>query len=436
MDLTARLRELHGLGVEKVRITYSDLHGVPRGKDVPLPQFESIAANGAGFCCANLTDGLAISLASLPARPAEPAFPDLRVLPLLETLAQIPWEKDTAWCIATVDPKDVHSSKSPRNLLERAVAAYQAIGLTPIAAPELEFYLLKRGVDGRIEPIENEPSMVYMLGERADPGGLVRAMLRYANEAGLMATAAYHECGRGQYEINLQHGEALDAADRGFRFKQMVKEVASRHQILATFMGKPFAIDAGSGLHLHLSLQDERGNRFMSDSHQISDLARHFLAGVLTHAAGLTAFCAPTVNSYKRLVPGTLVPTVADWGWDNRNTYVRVPPERGPATRLELRSADAAANLYLVLGANLLAGLDGIKRKLEPPPPNLDGSSNGNRLPTRLEESLQALCNDLYLTEALGKPLVDAFCTVKSMEAERYRLHVSEWEMKEYAWHL
>ncbi len=436
--LSARLQELHARGVDTVRVTYSDIHGVARGKDVPLDWFEVAISEGLAFCCANLVDGLALNLANLPARPAEPAYPDLRVLPLPETLAQLPWEKPTAWCIGRVDPNDPQSSRSPRNALERAVAAFEAMGLTPIAAVELEFYLLLRDAAGRLVPVEHAPNMAYTMGQRADPTGIIRGLLRQAQEVGLGAIAAQHECGRGQYEINLNHSEALDAADRGFRLKHTVKELAHRQNLLATFMGKPFADDAASGLHLHLSLQEENGNRFFDPAgkNQLSPLARHFLAGILAHAPALTAFGSPTINSYKRLVPGTLVPVAANWGWDNRTTYVRIPAARKKGTRLELRAADAAANPYLVLSANLLAGLDGIKRRLEPPPPLLDGTSSGSPLPRSLEESLQALRQDAYLSDAVGKPLVDAFCAVKAVEIERYRLHISEWEMSEYAWHL
>jgi glutamine synthetase len=438
----ARLQELQGQGVDTVRITYADIHGVPRGKDVPLNLVPRLVEEGMAFCAANLTDGLAFSLASLPARPAEPAFPDLRVKLLPSTLARLPWETATAWCLAQVDPADFHSPKSPRNILERTVADYQELGLTPIIAAELEFYVLKRQPHSHPTRSQDEMCMTYTMGSLADPSGLVRILLRYANQIGLDATTAHHECGRGQYEINLNHGEALNAADRAFRFKHMVKEVAGCHGLLATFMGKPFADDAGSGLHLHLSLHDDRGNRFFDPNAGggLSQLARQFLAGVLEHAPALTALYCPTINSYKRLVPGTLVPMAANWGWDNRTTYVRVPSERGQATRLELRAADAAANPYLVIAASLLAGLDGIKRNLQPPAPcEIDRpgeTKTAATLPERIEDSLRALRDDAYLVRTLGKPFVDAFCAAKAVEADRYRLHITEWEINEYAWPL
>jgi glutamine synthetase len=326
---------------------------------------------------------------------------------------------------------------------------------------------------------------------------------RYGNAMGLEITTAHHECGRGQYEINLHHGPVLGAADRAFLFKHMVKETAARQELAATFMGKPFAGEAGSGFHLYVSLEDDQGNRLCDEKSDdgLSDLARHFMAGVLAHAPALAAFNCPTVNAYKRLVPGMLAPLSADWGFDNRVAYIRVPDERGPATRLELRGADGAANPYLIMGANLLAGLDGMQRRLVPPaavspltlpsPPkrgergvihrpewgergatsqpewgepewvergvmghpareergavrqvqstmgeDQPSIGNGNKLPMRLEEALEALDRDEWLTTAIGEPLVADFVAIKSAEAERFRAHVTDWEIKEYAWHL
>jgi glutamine synthetase len=441
VDLAARSAELAEQGVDTVRVTYADVHGIARGKDIALPKFGEVTEHGLAFCAASLFDGLSFSLADLPARSVEPTYPDMRVRVLPASLVRVPWERTTAWCLAEVDAADKHISLCSRHLLVQALAAFRALGLTVIAAPELESYVLQRDAQGRFIRLENASALPYAIGEHTDPSGLLCAIVRCGNEIGLDITTAHHECGRGQYEINLNHGDALAAADRAFRFKQMVKELAAREGLWATFMGKPFADDAGSGFHLHLSVHDETGNRFDDPRAMdgLSRLAKHFLAGVLAHAAGLTAFYCPTINSYKRLVPRTLVPTRADWDFDDRNAYVRVPPERGQATRLELRAADAAANPYLVIAVTLLAGLDGIKRELEPPAPREESGNEqvvGGPLPIRLEQSLEALKQDTYLVEAVGRSFVDAYCAVKSAEAERYRLHVSEWEIKEYAWHL
>jgi glutamine synthetase len=459
------IEKLRAQGVDVVRVHYSDIHGVARGKDVPLAAFPHVMAEGLAFCAANLADGLNFSLANLAERVAaspranpEPnpgarggeevdffpttVFPDMRIKVIPSTLLQLPWEPSTGWCLATVDDEDAQSACSSRNVLERVVSQYRSMDLATVSAPELEFYLLRRDAQGQLCRYTDDLSMIYTTGTRSDPEGVVLEMLRYGRQMGLDVIASHHECGRGQYEINLNHGESLDAADRCFRFKVMVKEIAARHNLLATFMGKPFGDDAGSGFHLHVSLSDDAGNRFYDPQAQdgLSDLARHFLAGVLEHASALTAFYSPTVNSFKRFVPGTLVPTAVNWGYDNRTTFLRVPNERGAATRVEIRAADAAANPYLVAAVSLLAGLDGIRRKLLPPAPlrgdASTGDSIGRPLPRNLEDSLKALQADGCLVEAIGQPLVSAFCAAKAVEAERFRLHITQWEIDEYAWHL
>ena len=441
--LEQRLDELCKGGVNTVRINYGDMHGIARGKDLPVEHFAAAVEDGLGFCSANLADGLSHSLARLSARiagsPVDRAFPDMRVTPIASTLAQLPWDPSIAWCLATIDPADPRSVLSPRSALERASAAFRALGFAAMCAAELEFYLLKRETSG-FTRYTNQFSMVYTVGDRADPQSVVREMVRNGRLVGLGVTACHHECGRGQFEINLNHSEALDAGDRAFRFKYMVKELAARHGLVATFMGKPFADDAGSGLHVHVSLTNGRGNAF-HDPHSpdgLSDLAKQFLAGVLAHAPALAAFGSPTINSYKRIVPGTLVPMHANWGYDNRNAYARVPPDRGKGTRLELRAADAAANAYLVIAANLFAGLDGIRRQLIPPAPVGPDAAvpAGQGLPARLEDSLGALKDDTVLSEAMGCPLVEGFCALKRAEAEQFRRAVTDWELKEYAWHL
>jgi glutamine synthetase len=462
------LDDLRARAVEIVRVLYPDIHGIARSKDVPIGLFADACDRGVGFCAASLANGLAFDLAS-PVRDGG-AYPDMRIYPIEATLVQLPWEASTAWCIGSVAESE-HSLRSTRSLLARAAEAYESLRLRVIAAAELEFYLVRQNRHGGIDRLENESAMFYTSGDRADPTGLVGQCRRHGNAMGLEITTAHHECGRGQYEINLHHGPIVAAADRAFLFKHMVKETAARQELAATFMGKPFAEEAGSGFHLYVSLEDERGNRFCDEKKDdgLSDLARHFVAGILAHAPALTAFNCPTVNAYKRLVPGMLAPLSADWGFDNRVTYIRVPDERGSATRLELRGADGAANPYLIMAANLLAGLDGIQRRLAPPAPlalpslpkreergmmdeptravwgvvTPDAMSepgihgrNGTRLPMRLEEALQALARDEWLTDAIGKALVADFVAIKSAEAERFRAHVTEWEIKEYAWHL
>jgi glutamine synthetase len=443
-ELKARIESLRQAGVRQVRLNYSDLHGTARGKDIPLELVKDLAQDGAAFCVANLTDGLASNPTNAPGLAPDRGYPDMKVTPVLSTLAQLPWDPATAWCIGQVQAEAGGDALSPRCLLERMIAGFEGeVGLVPVAGPELEFFLLRQTPDGRLVRYEDRPSMVYTAGKRADPEGLIREILSAARAMGLQAIAANHEFGRSQFEVNLLHGEALSTADRTFLFKALVKEIAVEHNLVATFMGKPFNDDGGSGFHLHLSLFTPDGtNAFAAPREQgrLTEIGCQFMAGLLEHAPALTAFFAPTINSYKRLRPDSLVPTAVNWGYDNRTAFVRVPADRGKGTRLEVRLGDAAANPYLIIAASLLAGLDGIRRKLQPPAPITGdvsvGTPLGPRLPHALTESLAALQADPVLCEGLGQTLVNAFVAMKSIEAERFRTFVTDWEINEYAWHL
>jgi glutamine synthetase len=369
-------------------------------------------------------------------------YPDLRVEARMETLTRLPWEQDTAWCLGEIASDDPMYPYSPRALLERVVASYRELGLVPMVGPEMEFYVLRRETDGSLKPSHNQPSMVYTTGHRSNPDGMVRTLLEMAQRLGLNPLAATSEFSPGQFEITLQYGEALDAADRAFRFHTMVKEVAHRGGLLATFMGKPLEQESGSGLHLHVSLHDEQERNLFAQSEEagISLLAEHCVAGVLFHASALMAILAPTINAYKRLAPNSFVPLAANWGLDNRTVFVRVPPARGEHTRLEVRAGDASANPYLASAAVLLAGLDGIQRQLVSPL-MVEGDASETlpavgALPRSLQASLAALRADHYLVEGLGPELVEAFYAMKESELRRFAAAVTDWEVREYAWHL
>ena len=209
-------------------------------------------------------------------------------------------------------------------------------------------------------------------------------------------------------------------------------------------MGKPFNDQGGSGTHLHLSLNRDGTNAFADSTgdHGASAEMGHFTAGLIEHAPALMAFMNPTVNAYRRIQPDSLAPTHANWGWDNRASFVRIPPERGAATRVELRVGDGSANPYLGIAAVLLAGADGVRRELTPPPAVTGDAYRaaddliGAALPTSLDEALAALAQDKLLTEGLGEVIVETFLTMKGFELERHRAWVSDWEISEYLHHL
>jgi glutamine synthetase len=272
----------------------------------------------------------------------------------------------------------------------------------------------------------------------------VRRIAQGLEQLGLEVLAFNHEFMKGQYEINLRHTDALRAADRAFRLKAAVKDIAAQQGLVATFMGRPFNDQGGSGAHLHVSLNRDERNAFDApgEEHGVGAELRAFTAGVLAHAPGLMALLGPTINAYRRIQPGSLAPTHANWGFDNRTTFVRIPPERGGATRIEIRAADGAANPYLAIAAVLAAGAHGVREGVTPPRP-VDGDAYradrkliGPALPTSLEAALDALEGDTVLRRALGPQIVETFLAVKRFEVERHRAWVSDWEIAEYLHHL
>jgi len=437
------LSALEQRGVRTVRMTYPDLHGISRGKDYPLSHIARVAGDGGTYCEAIMTVDLRHNVVAGP----EHGFQDILARPDLETLVPVPWEPDTAWCLGDLFRMDGSVYEvDPRAALKRAIEGYAEFGVSPVIGPELEFYLCvpDPGAPHGYRRYVDNPSHVYTVGHVADPRGVLTTMLHACVDMGLGAIAANHEYGRSQYEINLMHGPALDAADRAFRFKAAVKDMAAREGLLATFIGKPWNDDEGSGFHLHISLSDEDGKNALNGDGDdgLSPMARHLIGGLLEHGPGLMAFFNPTTNAYRRLHPEALVPTLVSWGHDNRLTLARVPRERGGATRVEFRVGDGAANPYLAIAAALFAGLDGIKREIEPPAPlegliyELPEIETMTPLPTTFEEALAALEADTVLTEAMGSELVRVFRVIKDAELARARQTVTDWEFAEYTHHL
>ena len=434
---------LAGTPVTSIRVLYPDLHGVARGKDVPIAEFDYVLDKGLRFCAAVMgTD-----LRHTPVAGGDEGYPDLVAHPDMATVTPLPWEPGVATCMANLEPAEGGAPvPDPRGAVRRAVEELRAIGLDPLVGPELEFFLLRpdpaaaHGIRRHVD----QPSMVYRVGPQADPDGIVRGMAEALAQAGLEVLAVNHEFMNGQYEINLRHADALRAADRAFRLKAAVKDMAAQHGLVATFMGKPFNDQGGSGTHLHVSLNRDGRNAFDAPGEEngVSAELRAFTAGVLAHAAGLMAFLNPTVNAYRRIQPDSLAPTHANWGWDNRGTFIRIPQERGDATRIEIRAADGAANPYLAISAVLSAGAHGLREGLRPSPPvggdayRADPEVIGAALPLSLDAALEALERDEVLCRALGPEIVETFLAVKRFELERHRAWVSDWEISEYLHHL
>jgi glutamine synthetase len=435
-------RTTEGTPVTSIRVLYPDLHGVARGKEVPIAEFDDVIERGLCFCAAVMgTD-----LRHTPVVGGDAGYPDLIARPDMSTMTTLPWEPGVATCLANLEPAGGEPIPDPRGAVRRAVEDLRGIGLDPIVAPELEFFLLERdpAATHGIRRHLDQPSMVYTVGPQADPGAVVRTMIEGLEQLGVEVLAFNHEFMNSQYEINLRHTDALRAADRAFRLKAAVKDIAAQQGLVATFMGRPFNDQGGSGAHFHVSLNGDQRNAFDApeEEHGVGAELHAFTAGVLAHAPGLMALLNPTINAYRRIRPDSLAPTHANWGWDNRTTFVRIPPERGGATRIEIRVADGAANPYLAIAAVLVAGAHGVREGLIPPRP-VDGDAYradraliGPALPASLDAALEALEGDTVLRRALGPQIVETFLAVKRFEVERHRAWVSDWEIAEYLYHL
>jgi glutamine synthetase len=379
-DVAAVCERLRADGVDVVRVSYPDLIGVDRGRDVLLDELPAAVGHGLAFCRAVYHTSPMGDVVPVQGG-LEEGLPDIHVRPDLATLAPLPWEPSAAWCLGdATTPDGVPAAESPRNVVRRVADQVSGLGYTLICGPELEFYLCQRDPEGRWR--------------------------RYADELG------------------------------------NVYVIARQRDLLATFMAKPFNDEGGSGFHVHVSLSDEGGGNIFGDpqgADGLSAAGRHAIGGVLRHARALSALLNPTINSYKRFGPDTLAPWLIDWGLDNRSAMVRIPPERGPGARMEVRLGDATANPYLAMAAIGAAVYLGIQDKVEPPP-KLEGygydAGKAEMLPLRLADALDALAADSELAGVLGGYFVDSFLSYKRNEIERFERFVTDWEFREYAYHL
>jgi glutamine synthetase len=437
--VTERLREL---GVDVVRVSYPDMIGIDRGRDVLLDELATASEHGLAFCRAVYHTSPRGDVVPVQGG-LELGLPDILVHPDLATLTPLPWEPAAAWCLGDAITTDGDPApESPRTVVRRVASQFTDLGYRLVCGPELEFYLCEQRPDGSWHRYADELGNVYVVGRKGDPQGLLLHMLRQLRDAELRVTAANHEFSPGQFEINLAHSDLVDAADRAFRLKSAVQEIARQRGLLATFMAKPFNDEGGSGFHVHVSLADDRDGNVFGDPDGpdgLSAVARHAVGGVLRHAAALSALLNPTINSYKRFGPDTLAPWLVDWGLDNRSAMVRIPPERGAAARMEIRLGDASANPHLGLAAIGAAAYLGIQEKIEPPA-KLEGygydPARAQLLPVRLGAALDALAADTELADVLGRYFVASFLAYKRNEIERFERYVTDWEFGEYAYHL
>lgn len=425
--------------VQFVSLQLTDVVGAIKNVTIPLAKLDEALDHGIWF------DGSSIQGFT---RIYES---DMFMMPDISTYRVLPWtEGDHRLARIICDaytPDGEPFEGDPRGVLRRVLKRAEAMGLRFFTSAEPEFFLFRR--ENGAEPVLHDVAGYFDFSPR-DLASEVRQDVILALEAlGIEVERGHHEVATGQHEINFRYADALTSADALMTFKYTVKAIAQAHDLYATFMPKPIAGINGSGMHTHQSLFDAKGetNLFFeaNDPYHFSPLAYHFLAGQLEHARALAAIVAPTVNSYKRLVPGYEAPVYVCWGQINRSALMRIPrysKGREKSTRMELRCPDPSSNPYLILAVMLAAGLDGVERKLKPPPPieesayeftPADLAAKGiDVLPGSLDEALRELEKDAVVKNALGDWAYTAFVRAKRREWDEYRLQVSKWEWSRY----
>ncbi len=433
-----RLQDVRAAGATRLRIHFTDLLGVSRNKVVPLEHVEEACEDGLNFCISAFCVDHAGQVVEGTGLGAEVDFRDAQVMADLSTLTVVPWEAQTAVAVGDVYFDGAPLAASPRQLLKRAVAEMERRGFRPLAGHELEFFLL-RPTAGGYEQYAKQPGLVYTHSPSVDTEGVFREIEDAVRAMGLPVYTSNQEYFGSQWEINLRYGDALAAADQSHLFKLAVKEIASKHGLVATFMGKPLQDQGTSGYHLHLSLWDEDGRNAFHDPEGpdgLAEITLHFIGGQLEHARAMTPIMAPTINAYKRFLAMEFAPYNVTWGHDNRTVYARVPRERGKATRVENRAGDGTANAYLAAAAAIFAGIDGLDRRLDPGPA-VSGVAyeleDKPLMPMSLGEALDALEGDEFFKDVLGEQFVQAFVAMKRSEAHRFASAVTDWELREYA---
>ena len=420
-----------------IRLQFSDIIGSSKQITIPVDHWDNAVMNGVWF------DGSSIEGF---ARIAES---DMYLRPDLDTFIVIPWEMDlsTARVICDVHmPDGTPFAGDPRYVLKRQLARAARLGLDYHVGPELEFFLFKIHANGNLLPLTPHDEAGYFDISTDLAHRVRRQMVDALTAMGIDVEASHHEVAAGQSEIDFRYGPALTAADSAITFRTTLKAVAQKNGLHCTFMPKPIAGVAGSGMHVHQSLWTlESGETAMYDpesDYGLSQTALHFIAGQLAHAPALTPLLAPLVNSYKRLVPGYEAPVYISWGRTNRSALIRIPripPGRHKSTRCELRCPDPSCNPYLAFAVMLAAGLDGIENRLEPPLPaeedlyHVDGLRAGlEMLPGDLGDALAALRQDEVIQDALGQHVYERFVEAKTVEWGEYQRCVTQWELDRY----
>ena len=442
MDAKDLIRQVKEDGVKFISLQFTDVTGAVKSVDMPVSGLDGALEDGVWFDGSSVEGFARIQESDMHLR-LDPA-----------TYAVLPWSsverrRGRIFCdIFMPDGKPFEGD--PRGVLKRLMAKIAERGWTYNIGPEPEFFLFKAGGNGQgVHPVPHDVGG-YFDFSAFDEATRVRTELMDAlRSMGLEVEVGHHEVALGQHEIDFRFANAVKAADNVLTLKYTVKAIAAQHGLTASFMPKPVFGINGSGMHCHQSLFDNDGNNLFfeeNDEFHISSRAYAFIAGQLKHARGLAALVAPTVNSYKRLVPGYEAPVYIGWAQQNRSALIRIPrytEGRNKSMRAELRFPDPSSNPYLAFAGMLAAALDGIDNNLTPPTPlnnvnlyHLDSEERQKlgigELPASLAEALTELAKDQVLLDALGPVAYEAFNRAKWEEWDAYRIHVTDYEIERY----
>ena len=368
---------------------------------------------------------------------------DTILRPDYSTFKVLPWQPKRAWVLHDCMNFDgTPSTHAPRNLLKQVLAQFNALGLQPIVAPEIEFYLFKRDGQealGFTPPnqhgggIELERQMGYSLNSTAEMRDFWQSLQASFDALEIQTDTWLHEMAPNQFEINLMHGNALKLADDVVLFKDTLREIAAQHGLNAVFMAKPLADYDGSSMHLHQSIVDAKGNNIFSDHKgEVSADFYAYIAGLQHYMADLMPLMAPYFNSWRRYARGTQAPINLQWGHDNRTIGLRVPHANPAARRIENRFAGSDANPYLAMAASLACGLRGMQEKLTPTEPinDRDGYEFPRQIAIGLESAIVQLKQSQAARAILGDEFINAFINVKEIELAHFMYEVSSWDRR------
>jgi glutamine synthetase len=433
---TEMLQRIEADNVKFIRLQFTDILGQPKNVAIPVEeQAEKALTEGIWFDGSSIEGFARIEESDMLLKP-DPA-----------TYSILPWRPSDARVARFICDVYTYGNKpfegDPRYILKKTLADAAKMGYTFNTGPECEFFLFQM-MSGMPSTVFQDSGGYFDLAPSDLAENVRRDIVLALTQMGFQIEASHHEVAQSQHEIDFKYADALITADRVITLKFATKTLALKAGLHATFMAKPIAGINGSGMHIHGSLTKDGKNAFYdpNGAKQISETARHYIGGLLAHAKAITRIANPNINSYKRLVPGFEAPVYISWSAANRSALVRVPAARGNSTRAEFRSPDPMCNPYLTFAAMLAAGLDGIKKRIEPPEPtdtNIYHLSRDDRkrmniemLPGSLSESQEYLMKDSILCDALGKHVVENLARITELETDSYRLTVHQWELDRY----